>query len=278
MIKQLISAFALSSLLVACGGDSSSNNKNQNINLDFAAKINSSTLACGVNTETVGTAQTPADIKYFGLYISQLEVASAEGNFLPVTLDASTTSDVERGISLLAFCGTSLENSNISGKVATDAKISRVRFTIGVPEKYNHLDAVTTTGILSKEIAMHWNWTAGYKHARMDVAGWNIHLGSTACSGEGKTDATSVCSKGNRPTYTFNNIDLAQDQVEFDYADLVNLSDITSNTENTGPGCMSAGDDPECGDVFTALGLDLATGSCKNNDCNSQNWVTVAKK
>lgn len=141
MSKQLIAAVAVSSLLVACGGDDSNDNNSQAIDLDFAAKINSSDLVCGENSENVGTAPTLADIKHFSFYISQLEVASASGDFMPVVLDESTTADVDKGISLLAFCGTDLKNSNISGTVATNDDISRVRFTIGVPEKYNHLDA-----------------------------------------------------------------------------------------------------------------------------------------
>jgi hypothetical protein len=59
--------------------------------------------------------------------------------------------------SLLAFCGTDVKNSSITGIVAIDVEISRVRFTIGVPEKYNHLDATTADGILNTEIAMHWS-------------------------------------------------------------------------------------------------------------------------
>jgi uncharacterized repeat protein (TIGR04052 family) len=125
---------------------------------------------------------------------------------------------------------------------------------------------------------MNWGWTAGYKHARMDVAEWNIHLGSTACSGEGKTDASSICANGNRPTYTIEGIDLAQEQIEFDYAALVMSSDVSTNTVGTAPGCMSAGNDLECNNVFTKLGLDLASGSCANDDCDSQDWVTKGNK
>lgn len=280
MNKQLLSALALSSLLVACGDDNnSSNNQSQKIAIDFAAKINSADLLCDENTETVGTAQTAANIKYFGLYVSDLAVASATGDFMPVTLDQSTTADVEKGISLLAFCGTDLKNSTIAGTVANNAEISRVRFTVGVPEKYNHLDATKTEGILSKEIAMHWSWTKGYKHMRMDVAGWKTHIGSTACSSENTSDGSTICDKGNRPTYTLENLDLSQDQIEFDYAVLVNNVDVSITTNDEPRNCMSSSSDvAKCDDIFTALGLDLATGSCKNNDCDSQTWVSSSKK
>lgn len=288
-ISHLSFATLLAAGLSACGGSSSSDSDTEqgttDINLAFAAQLNSAELQCGLNSETVGSAQTPADIKYFGAYISELEVATATGEFQKVTLNSAENSDVERGISLITFCGnqdavseeTTVYNQ-IQGTVTESADYTRVRFTLGVPEQYNHLDATQTEGILAKSIFMHWNWTAGYKHIRMDVAGWNIHLGSTNCSGEGKNDPDSVCSNDNRPTYTLDNMDLSADKIVFDYATLVNNSDVSMNTENTPPGCMSGGNDPECGEIFKALGLDLATGKCLNNNCDTQEWVRVEKK
>lgn len=274
LTRTLITASSIVTLaaLSGCGSDNDSDNSpaKTQVNLNFAAQLNSAELQCALNSETVGSGQTPADIKYFGVYISNLEVATDSGDFIAVDLDASATTDVERGISLITFCGTSLTNSQIAGTVA-EGDYSRLRFTIGVPEQYNHLDATQTEGILAKEIAMHWNWTKGYKHARMDVAGWNIHLGSTACSGE---NADAVCANGNRPTYSFSNVDFANANVVLDYAALVNNSDIS--TDNGGaPGCMSGATDPECTAVFTALGLDLTSGQCSNNDCDSQTWVRI---
>lgn len=270
-----LALIAFTSVLAACGSDDKSDNKSADIDLKFAAQINSSELKCETNTgETAGTANTTPDVKHFSLYISQLEVATDKGEFVPVKLNTALSADVERGISLIAFCGSSLKNSEIKGTVAKADDYSRVRFTIGVPEKYNHLDATKTTGILSKEIAMHWNWTKGFKHARMDVTGWNIHLGSTACTGEA---AAAQCANSNRPTYSFRNFDLKTDKIVLDYAKLVETSDISKNAGGA-PGCMSHGTDPECGKVFTALGLELSNGQCKNNDCDSQNWVSSAKK
>lgn len=271
-LSKLAMLSVLTTGLIACGSDDDSANSLEKtpVNLDFSAQLNSTELQCGLNTETVGSGQTPADIKYFGVYISDLEVATDNGDFIAVDLTTSAATDVERGISLITFCGTSLTNNQIRGTVAA-GDYSRLRFTIGVPEQYNHLDATQTEGILAKEIAMHWNWTKGYKHARMDVAGWNIHLGSTACSGN---NADAVCANGNRPTYTFNNVDLSNARVVLDYAALVNNSDVSTDTGGA-PGCMSGTTDPECGAVFTALGLDLATGQCSNNDCDSQTWVSI---
>ena len=283
--SKLAATTLITTALVACGGDNSNSDRTRDINLEFAAQLNSEVLQCGDNAETVGTAQTAPDVSYFGAYISELQVASDNGEFRTVTLNSGEYADTERGISLITFCGTTdlndnvIKNAAINGSVSMPEdeanNISRVRFTIGVPEQFNHLDATQTEGILAQEIAMHWNWTAGYKHARMDVAGWNIHLGSTNCVGE---NADAQCNNGNRPTYTFDNVDLNTDKVVLDYAALVNNSDISTNTENTPPGCMSRSDDPECGQVFTALGLNLANGQCLNNDCDAQSWVRMENR
>ena len=278
-------ALMTSALLVACGGDSSSDNDasggaDKTVTVNFAPKLNSTDLVCGANTETVGTAQTAPTFNYFGLYISDVQVATDSGEFVSLALSEGDLVDASRGITLITNCGsqsvaTSETNTNLKVVgTAADADYSRLRFTIGVPETHNHLDAANTEGLLAKSIGMHWNWTKGYKHAKMDVAGWNIHVGSTACNGTGTDDPNSVCSNGNRPTYTFDNVDFDQQRVILDYADLVSTSDISQDTGGA-PGCMSGGTDPECGAIFTALGLDLATGSCKDSDCDTQTWVTV---
>ena len=51
--------------------------------------------------------------------------------------------------------------------------------------------------------------------------------------------------------------DLDDAAVQFDYSGLVGNSDLTANT---GPaGCMSGATDPECPDVFDALGLGIGS-------------------
>lgn len=276
-LMNITSFLVLSLALTACGSDdkSSDNKANTEIKMTFAAQINDTPLACGTNTETVGKASTAPDIKYFGAYISEIAVATDKGDFQPVTLKKKSSVDHEKGIALLAFCGSSLRNNTIEGTVAKADDYTRVRFTLGVPAKYNHLDATKSTGVLNKEINMHWSWTSGYKHVRMDAAGWNIHLGSTVCTGKNEQ---AKCSNGNRPTYEFRNLDLNKDTFVFDYADLVGQSDITKNTEKTAPGCMSSAKDPECQAVFKALGMNLTTGRCDNNDCSAQNWIRTVRK
>lgn len=284
--KPLIAALS-ALMLVACGSDDdSSSNKTRNISLKFSASVGAETAACGVNTTLVGSGNsgngTAPDIKDFRLYISGLQVATASGDFVDVTL---TESDWQQAsVALLDFedgssscsSGTAETRMLIEGTVP-EADYSRVRFTIGVPEALNHLNQETATAPLNIS-GLHWNWAGGYKHARIDVAGWNIHLATTGCTLDDNNENLD-CSNArpNRPTYTLDNVDLEDSTINFDYAELVSGADITFNTDQTPTGCMSAASDPECATLFTNLGLDVTSGQCLSgtDGCDTQTWVTV---
>ena len=49
--------------------------------------------------------------------------------------------------------------------------------------------------------------------------------------------------------------DPAKDVVIFDLGKLLADSDVTTNTPNTAPGCMSGENDPDCIPIMKALGL-----------------------
>ena len=296
MNNKLIRIAGLSSICVnalilgACGGDSSDDNNGvttRNVSLDFAAMVGTTSVACGEMTgELVGTANdgngSSPDIKDFRLYISSVQVAGDDGEFVDVTLDQ--TDWQYQNVALLDFedgsssctSGTIQTNTQITGS-AEVMPITQVRFTVGVPEQLNHLDASTAASPLNLS-GMHWNWAGGYKHMRLDVAGWNIHLGTTGCTlDENNTNLDCSKARPNRPVYSFDRFSQEDDTITLDYAALVKDSDITTNTEDTPPGCMSAGSDPECAEIFSNLGLNVTTGECADADdgCDSQTWVSI---
>lgn len=284
--KPLIAALS-ALMLVACGSDddSSSKQKTQDISLKFSASVSAEAVACGTRTTLVGNGNsgngTAPDIKDFRLYVSDVQVATATGEFVSVTLAESDWQ--QKNVALLDFedgtasctAGTS-ETRLVMEGTAPEADYSRVRFTIGVPEALNHLNQETATAPLNIS-GLHWNWAGGYKHARIDVAGWNIHLATTGCTLDDNNENLD-CSKSrpNRPTYTLENVDLASSTINFDYAELVSGADISTDTGGA-KGCMSSASDPECATLFTNLGLDLTTGQCldSTDGCDAQTWVTV---
>jgi len=280
--KPLIAALS-ALMLVACGSDDDS--KTQDVSLKFSASVSAEAVACGTRTTLVGKGNsgngTAPDVKDFRLYVSDVQVATATGEFVSVKLAESDWQ--QKNVALLDFedgtssctAGTSETRLVVEG-TAPEADYSRVRFTIGVPEALNHLNQETATAPLNTG-GLYWSWAGGYKHARIDVAGWNIHLATTGCTLDNNNENLD-CSKSrpNRPTYTLENVDLASSTINFDYAELVSGADISTDTGGA-KGCMSSASDPECATLFTNLGLDLTTGQCQGgtDSCDTQTWVTV---
>ena len=280
--KPLIAALS-TLMLVACGSDDDS--KTQDVSLKFSASVSAEAVACGTRTTLVGKGNsgngTAPDVKDFRLYVSDVQVATATGEFVSVKLAESDWQ--QKNVALLDFedgtssctAGTSETRLVVEG-TAPEADYSRVRFTIGVPEALNHLNQETATAPLNTG-GLYWSWAGGYKHARIDVAGWNIHLATTGCTLDNNNENLD-CSKSrpNRPTYTLENVDLASSTINFDYAELVSGADISTDTGGA-KGCMSSASDPECATLFTNLGLDLTTGQCQGgtDSCDTQTWVTV---
>jgi uncharacterized repeat protein (TIGR04052 family) len=274
-------------LLTGCGSDDNNNSgsaASKSYTLTFSAAVGAEDMACGEASTLVGTANggngSLPDIKDFRLYVSDVQVATATGEFVSLTLDQNDWQyqnvgllDFEDGSSTCTS-STTATNMTISG-TAPEADYSRVRFTIGVPQELNHLDRATAVSPLNID-GLTWSWAGGYKHARIDVTGWNIHLGTTGCTlDENNENLDCSNDRPNRPTYTFANVDFNSSVINFDYAALVKDSDITSNTSGTATGCMSSATDPECNALFEHLGLDIETGECAADGCDSQDWVSL---
>lgn len=278
-------------VLTACGGGSSGSDDEttvtKDISLDVAAVVGTASVACGELTEVLvgsgngGNGSAP-EFKDFRLYVSDIQVATDGGEFVDLEL---TQNDWQyENVVLLDFedatssctSGTTATNKSIRGSLEglSSDEYTRVRFTLGVPENLNHLDRTMAASPLNLD-GMTWSWAGGYKHMRLDVDGWNIHIGTTGCTlDENNNNLDCSNDRPNRPVYTFENIDTASSKLVFDYAALVSNSDITADAGGA-VGCMSGATDPECAALFTNLGLDVATGECASEGCDSQTWVRV---
>lgn len=286
-ISLALAAFALT----ACGGGSSGSDDEttvtKDISLDVAAVVGTASVTCGELTDVlVGTGNggngSAPEFKDFRLYLSDIQVATDDGEFVDLEL---TQNDWQyENVVLLDFedatssctSGTTATNKSIRGSLEglSSDEYTRVRFTIGVPENLNHLDRTTAASPLNLD-GMTWSWAGGYKHMRLDVDGWNIHIGTTGCTlDENNNHLDCSNDRPNRPVYTFENIDTASSKLVFDYAALVRNSDIAADAGGA-VGCMSGASDPECAALFTNLGLDVATGECVSEGCDSQTWVRV---
>ena len=249
--------------------------------LAFDATVGEEAAACGT-AYTLGQTGASAQLADARLFLSGIELRDEDGEWVPLTLDATDWQhegiallDFEDGTAGCADSGTSNLNDSISG-LAPDRTYDAVRFDVGVPFELNHIDSATAPAPLNSP-GMFWVWQGGYKFLRVDfaVAGetpsrWNVHVGSTGCVSDGPTDAPAEpCSRPNMARVTLD-LDPTAGTVSIDLAALVSEADITTNSAETPPGCMSSPMEPDdCTPVFGALGLDFANGTCVG-DCDGQ--------
>ncbi|GAA5127561.1 MbnP family protein [Alloalcanivorax gelatiniphagus] len=298
-------------LLAGCGGSSSSSSSDDTggnpsaaarVSIPFRAVVGNEPFECGRTYSGIGlNGGNNAVANDARLFIHNVRFITNDDREIPVTLDDQVAAHQkagvgEEGIALLDLRDKSLgctgEEANpdyydtITGRAdIANENIRALRFSVGVPEKYNHIDAQggqpqvdadsgepipgsTATGPLIASGmgagGMHWSWAMGYVHARLEMKlpeGSNvffIHLGSTACEGEA-VNGERTCANGNRPDVEVDGFDLRQHAVRMDLASLLSGNDITVN--QGGPfGCMSSDVDQDCLPIFERLGLPFPGG------------------
>jgi uncharacterized repeat protein (TIGR04052 family) len=157
-----------------------------------------------------------------------------------------------------------------------------LRFTLGVPFDLNHADATIAPSPLNLT-SLFWNWQAGYKFLRIDLAttgrpqdikagdmprfgdragsnrlGFAIHLGSTMCAADGPTRPPGTCANPNRPTVEFQAFDPDKDVVIADLKSVLEGVDVDVNQAETPAGCMSTPTDGDCNPLMRNFGLTFA--------------------
>lgn len=286
----LISIAVASLMLTGCGSDSSdsSQNKEQTVTINFKALAGNKAVACG-DELTLGIANTKAKIADLRFYVSNPYMLTKSGKKVAITLDENTNQqsdlaliDLENGAGSCAKRGTKATYQTLTGKIQapTDDEIVGTGFTVGVPNTKNHSDYATAKAPLDIQ-GMAWSWQFGRKFIKAEVMPtdgvtkliegkeakkpiFNIHLGSTACTGNPAKGDAVTCGSSNRMQVAFNSFDSSKNAIALDVANLFSASDI-SKDEGGASGCMSSKSDPECNAVFTQLALDLNTGGALRN-------------
>jgi uncharacterized repeat protein (TIGR04052 family) len=187
-------------------------------------------------------------------------------NAFNVTEGANRTTliDLENGAGSCASAGDRRTNAVVRGTVPEGDYVG-ARMYMGVPYALNHTDIVGAPAPLSLA-GMAWSWQSGRKFAKIELvdpaaSAWSapsffVHLGSTGCTGNPATGATTDCTDSNRMALRFAKFDPAKQRIAIDLKALTAGNDITVNRAGA-PGCMSGGTDPECDGVMrVAMGLD----------------------
>lgn len=275
---------ALAYCLIASFGESQAST-NESIEIRFSAQVNGEPFDCGKSYAGVGASGktvTPSD---FRLFISEISVLTKSGKLVPVKLhqdklwqfDDVVLLDFENGKGPCGN-GTSPMNMSVRGSVPRDTYVG-IRFTIGVPQTHNHSDPTTAPAPLSTT-AMFWNWQGGYKFIKFDSsaqaepqhsgnkgghqheasAGFSFHLGSTQCAALGTTPQEARCRQPNRVAVELTGADPRKKKVVVDIGRVLENTDVSFNTPNSPPGCMSSLDDPDCREILQSLSLLPAPG------------------
>lgn len=234
------------------------------------------------------------------LYISNLRFQDDAGSPLAVELDRNEfqyaapegavamidltgTAEGSCASTSVAFAeGTARTHGVVTGQAPVGA-VASVSFDVGVPQALMKKTIASSTpeGAPSPLNEMYWNWNSGYRHLVLNFAvrdaagatgGGYVHVGSRDCGqkdGKALEDRDS-CTFVNNPAVKLSSFNLAKDTVGIDLRRLLAGIDFkapiydpkTYEVIGEGPGveCHSAPDQPDCGPIFSELGLDLQSG------------------
>lgn len=241
------------------------------VEVRFEAMVGTTPFSCaptGGAFMGLGTAASPWVPLDFRFYVHDVQLVPEGGGApVPLALDQDGTWQ-HQGVALLDFenamgtCanGTAATNDRVRGRVTAPAgtRWAGVRFKIGLPSSLNHQNPATSPSPLNLS-TLFWAWQSGYKFARIDgrsgTNAFNIHLGSTGCTGD-PTMGMVTCTEGNRPETVLMNFDPARNAVVADLARLVATTDVSRNIDGA-PGCMSGLTDAECRTILPAFGISM---------------------
>lgn len=253
-------------------GGSGGGGATQPVELAFEARVGETPFSCTGPFTGLGSAATDVDITDFRMYVHGFELHDATtGSWVPLALTQDGLFQYQ-DLALLDFedktgsCGNG--TAEVNTKVVGTAPVGSydgVRFKLGVPFELNHGDVASAPSPLNLS-GLFWNWQGGYKFLRVDSvpAGggspFNLHLGSTGCDGDPATGGVTACDRPNVAQVELSPFDPATGTILADYAAVIADNDLSSDAGGA-PGCMAGVTDPECGPVFTHLGMNIADGS-----------------
>lgn len=264
MVRTLNAALLGAWALLGCG--SSDDSGSASLTLEVQANFGSQRADCNASLIELGSSGVAAKLLDFRLFVHDVELVRAGGERVPFRLTDDGVWQRE-GVALLDFedgsgsCETGSFETNLAlrGEAPPHDDYTGIAFTVGVPERLNHLDAATAAAPFNTP-GLWWSWQGGYKYLKVDIAteghpnGYFFHLGGTNCAG---TPAEGFeCQHAN-----LGRIELASsglgpiviDASSF-YRDL-DLSELPDGETDLVPGCMASSRDPECPAMFQALGL-----------------------
>ncbi|MEO0461183.1 MAG: MbnP family copper-binding protein [Myxococcota bacterium] len=292
----------LACLASGCGDDSAGcEDSKRPFELSFSAVAGDAVVGCN-SPMTVEGPNGPvrigiSDVRF---YVSDMLAFDAAGNALELDLDENpfqyrsdsgevalvdlTDRSGDCAPETIDFAeGTERVNESVKGLVSGD--VARVSFVVGVPQPLMKqvVTDFTAEGAPSPLNEMHWSWALAHRHLvfNFSVRGpagdgdGYVHVGSLDCGGDGVRALTDrgACGRINSPRVDIE-VGSSRAEVGVDLSTLLEgLDFVTPIRDPTtfellgeGPGveCHSGLDtQPDCVNVFEALGIDTADGSAE---------------
>jgi len=302
---RLSTIFAAAFLLGCANTGDEASGATSHVTLNFQAKVGTADFACGTTyTDAVGTPPTGLVARDFRFYVHDIRLVKSDNTEVSLALNQDGTWQYQN-VALLDFengtggCAsttgpTTATNSQVKGTIPQSGGVAftKIKFRLGVPLSLNHLDVNTAPAPLNVS-ALYWAWTTGHKFARLDflTAGgaydsstFNVHLGSTSCTGTNPVSSNADCNSANRAEIILNIPAASQTdltgisnmRVVADVRALVQDLDLTVADQGAPSGCMSGQTDPECRYVMPRFGLQYSYTGTTNVPRNATNNTVYA--
>jgi uncharacterized repeat protein (TIGR04052 family) len=246
----------------------------RSVHIRFKAKVGDEDFSCDREYAGLGSSHLKATPQDFRFFVQDLALLRADGSEVPVELDerAPTQNHAVALVDLTEETGScastvkAARSSEVVGSVP-EGRYDGVAFTNGVPEALNHADTTAeTTKDPLRDISLNWNWVSGYRfviaevlrteEAEVDAGAFVepvtlIHIGSSQCSGSPKAGIS--CMHSNRNRVRLQGFDPAERSIIADFGAVFAGIDLGSGAQCHGTGA-------ECKPLYTAWGVDMATG------------------
>jgi cytochrome c peroxidase len=262
-------------LLDGCKSEAETPNSGEReIEIQFDAQLGGARVACGKPLGLAGTNKRGVTLRDLRFFVHEVRLIGRDGGSVPLALPDDGTWQ-HRNVALLDFedksgdCknGTPAMNAVVRG-TAPPGDYTGVTFQVGVPPELSHGDTGSYRAPLTAT-SLYWGWLQGFIFFRLDLTmdeappspsgAFEVHLGADRCD---RKEGAFVCQRGNLAPVSLAAFNPVKQKVILDLDALLgDLAVADRAGEPNVPGCASGEEDPDCLPVFSAFGLDVASGS-----------------
>jgi uncharacterized repeat protein (TIGR04052 family) len=244
MVKPRLVLFLLLTVFLT----SSCNSNQLPIKVEFELRYQNQPVTC----HSIFSEQN-WQVSQLQFYLHGLSIKDTQGNWYP--LDLTSADSKTPNIALLGgVCPNRLNLSLLGYSQLNEAKITAIKFKMGVPSKENHKNPITQAYPLN-QADMFWVWQTGHKFLRLELQNqskqWAFHLGSTGCQ------SASPVRPPKQPCRHPNLVNVLVEKFSNQQKIIIHLDQLLGsiNLEKSS-GCQSDRNNPDCRTLFKHLNVD----------------------